>query len=102
MAEPFQIRFSKGEEGSTLTFSGQLIINHIDKIVGDVKQQLDQKSSLEVVIEACENIDITFIQFLISLQKTWMQNELEFSVKSEIKPEQMKLIENSGFVNLLK
>ena len=82
MAEPYQIQFSTDADLQVVTFSGQLVINHIEKITNSAKSQLDYGKSVEVVIENCDNIDITFIQFLIAFQKTWMQNGMEFSVKS--------------------
>jgi hypothetical protein len=102
MAEPYQIQFSADANVQIISFSGHLVINHIEKIVNSAKTQLDYEKSVEVVITNCDNIDITFIQFLIALQKTWMQNGLEFSVKSDIKEDLVRLIENSGFKNILK
>ncbi len=102
MAEPYQIQFSTDADLQVVTFSGQLVINHIEKITNSAKSQLDYGKSVEVVIENCDNIDITFIQFLIAFQKTWMQNGMEFSVKSSVKEELIHLIENAGFTNILK
>ncbi len=102
MAEPFNIQFSKGANLQVVSFSGQLVINHIEKIIDNAKEHLDFDKSVEVVVEDCGNIDITFIQFLIALQKTWMQNGLEFSVKASVKEELIRLVENAGFINVLK
>ena len=102
MAEPYQIQFSTDADLQVVTFSGQLVINHIEKITNSAKSQLDYGKSVEVVIENCDNIDITFIQFLIAFQKTWMQNGMEFSAKSSVKEELIHLIENAGFTNILK
>lgn len=102
MAEPFNIQFSKDANLQVVSFSGQLVINHIEKIIDSAKEHLDFDKSVEVVVEDCGNIDITFIQFLIALQKTWMQNGLEFSVKASVKEELIRLVENAGFINVLK
>mgnify|MGYP003588004404 CR=1 FL=1 len=102
MAEPYQIQFSTDADLQVVTFSGQLVINHIEKITNSAKSQLDYGKSVEVVIENCDNIDITFIQFIIAFKKTWMQNGMEFSVKSSVKEELIHLIENAGFTNILK
>ena len=102
MAEPFNIQFSTEANLQVVSFSGQLAINHIEKIISNAKEQLDFDQSLEVVIEDCENIDITFVQFLIALQKTWLQKGLDFSVKASVKEELVRLIENAGFINVLK
>lgn len=102
MAEPFKIKFSDGGDSQNITFSGVLVINHIEKIITSAKEQLNFDKSLEVVVDECDNIDITFIQFLIALQKSWMQRGLEFSVKANIKDDLVRLIENAGFINVLK
>lgn len=102
MTEPFSIQYSVSENLQLLSFSGQLVINHIEKIVGHVKERLDYGKSVEILVEACENMDITFIQFLVALQKTWMQKGLEFSVRSTVKEDLVRLIENAGFINVLK
>lgn len=102
MAEPFSIQFSEDPNLQVLSFSGQLVINHIERITTLAKEQLDFDKSLEVVVENCENIDITFVQFVFALQKTWLQKGLDFSVKASVKEELIRLIENAGFINVLK
>jgi|ADurb_Cas_01_Slu_FD_contig_31_215893_length_3525_multi_6_in_0_out_0_4 hypothetical protein len=102
MAEPFNINFSDGGEIQKITFSGLLVINHIEKIIDSAKEKISFDKSIEIEISDCENIDITFIQFLIALQKTWLQAGLEFSVKAVIKDDLIRLVENAGFINVLK
>ncbi len=102
MAEPFAIQLVDNADDQAITFSGNLVINHIDKIASKVKEITNTKKSLEIIVDKCEGIDITFIQLIIALQKTWMQNGLEFSVQARIKEEHTRLIENAGFINILK
>lgn len=103
MGMPFEISTSAGKDGATqIRFSGQLIINNIEKINGDLASKLAIDKALEVVIDNPENVDITFIQLIASLRKTWKASGLPFAVTATLKPDLVQLIEKSGLESQLK
>ncbi|NPA36461.1 MAG: hypothetical protein GXO47_06395 [Chlorobi bacterium] len=99
---PFEIKFSKKKDSQTINFTGNLIINHIDDIFNTVKDKVDKSKDLHIKISEPENIDLTFIQMVLSLQKTWLNNNRDFSVETKIKEELKLILNNSGFSSFLK
>lgn|SRR5574344_2035509 len=102
MGNVYDIHLSEKDGTETVKFSGQLIINHIEKIYAELNEKLKFDCPLVVVIDNPENIDITFIQLVISLRKLWSECNLAFSIKAEVKSEHMQLIEKAGLQTQIK
>lgn len=80
-----------------LTFSGDLIINHIDKMAAEVKEAIQSPSDAVVVVSDPSNIDMTFIQLLLAIRRQTTEGGKAFEVKSTIKDDLKELIQKSGF-----
>lgn len=80
-----------------LTFSGDLIINHIDKMAAEVKEAIQSPSDTVVVVSDPSNIDMTFIQLLLAIRRQTTDGGKVFEVKSTIKDDLKELIRKSGF-----
>ncbi len=98
--EPFEIKFKDEPQLLTIKFSGNLIINHIEEIIVTVKKEVNMTKSLHINISNPESIDVTFIQLVISMQKTYLKKDLDFSVSAKIKDELKLILTNAGFNNL--
>ncbi len=92
----YEISISEKEGRDELTCKGSLIINHIEKIYAELREKLKFDKAMTVVIDNPESIDITFVQLVISLKKTFAEKGLEFTVKSSLKDDMVQLISKAG------
>ena len=99
--KPFEIKFKDEPQKLTVNFSGNLVINYVDEIVTTIKDKVDFKKSLHINISNPDNIDLTFIQLVISLQKTYLNKNLDFSVTAKIKDDLTLILTNAGFNNII-
>jgi anti-anti-sigma regulatory factor len=95
--KPFTVKFRSNHAQQTVEFTGNLIINHIEEILEKVKKKIDSSKTLCVKITEPENIDLTFIQMVISLQKTWQKNGHDITIETTIKEDIKLILNNSGF-----
>lgn len=98
---PYNFKIEGDEKKVSFCFSGQLIINYIEKIVQEVKEKVDFKKDLEVVIDNPEAIDVTFIQLILALKTTYNKLDTNMKLKVNLPDELKTLIVNSGFSNVL-
>ncbi len=99
--KPFEIKFKDDKQKLTVKFSGSLVINHIDEIITEIKDRVDFTKSLHINISNPDNIDLTFIQLVVSLQKTQIDKNLDFSVSAKIKDDLKLILTNAGFNNII-
>ncbi|WP_439182009.1 hypothetical protein [Carboxylicivirga taeanensis] len=94
---PYTVTIDEMPEKSLVRFSGQLIINHIERITGVVKDGLNASKDLQIEIERPESVDVTFMQLVLAIKATLAANGKKVVVKSELNDELTKMIQNSGF-----
>lgn len=94
---PFNIQIETSSEKTTITFSGQLIINHINKIFDEVKESLNMSTDIDIVISQPENIDVTFIQLICSIKNSYNNANKKVQLTANVKDELKTLVANSGF-----
>ena len=99
--KPLEIKFKDEPQKLTVKFSGNLTINYVEEIVTTIKDKVDFKKSLHINISNPDNIDLTFIQLVISLQKTYLNKKLDFSVSAKIKDDLTLILTNAGFNNII-
>nr|WP_319400366.1 hypothetical protein [uncultured Carboxylicivirga sp.] len=98
---PYKVQYDELPEKNILRFSGQLIINYIESITEIVKDKLTTSKDLDIQVEDPDAVDVTFIQLLFSIKKTFDVAGTNVTVTSELKEEVKTLIGNSGFNYLL-
>ena len=101
MDKPFEIKFKKKQDNLTIKFSGNLVINYIEEIAKEVKEKLDMSKPVHVDIANPENIDLTFIQLVISIQKTCNSKNIDFTASAKIKEELKLVLTNAGFTSII-
>ncbi len=94
---PYTVTYQELAENSIFRFSGQLIINHIEKITALVNEKLSTSKDLQIEIDNPESIDVTFIQLLLAIKATIKANGKKVSINTELKDELRLLVKNSGF-----
>ncbi len=97
MASVYSLKIADVDGKKQLTFSGDLVINHADKVVAEVKNALAQPSDTAVVIDNPNNIDMTFIQLLVAIKHSCVAANKKFEISSTLKEDLKLLIVKSGF-----
>nr|WP_321407181.1 hypothetical protein [uncultured Carboxylicivirga sp.] len=98
---PYKVVYNELPEKSVLQFSGQLIINYIENITEIVKEKVSATKDLDIQVDNPDSVDITFIQLVLSIKKTFELAGKEVSITTELKDELKTLIGNSGFSYVL-
>ncbi len=101
MDKPFEIKLKNKPDKLTLKFSGNLVINYIEDITRSVTEMADMSKPLHIDIANPDSIDLTFIQLVISLQKTCLNKNIEFTVAARIKDDLKIILANAGFNNII-
>ncbi len=98
---PYTVIIDELPEKMVVRFSGQLIINHIERITDTVKNSVKTDTDLQVEIDNPESVDVTFIQLLLALKATLSANGKKIEISAELSEDVQKLIQNSGFQYVL-
>lgn len=80
----------------TVTFSGNLIINHIEKIYEEMQELITPEQPVTFIIDNPDNLDITFVQMIISVKRLWKEKGSEFHIKAELKDDLKQLLAKAG------
>ncbi len=79
-----------------LTCSGNLIINHIEKIYAELQESLSCDQPISIVIDNPENLDMTFVQLVLAIKKSVLEKGKTFTIKTTIKDDLKLLVEKAG------
>lgn len=96
MSSVYTLEASADGATKVLKFGGDLVINHIDKMVAQLRQELAEPQDLSVVVADPSNIDMTFIQLVIALKKTAAENGKKFELKTTLKDDLKELVVKAG------
>ncbi len=100
MDAPFLINTEQSDSNIDIKISGDLIINHIEKIKSSLDEVIDGDKNINLVLDNPSSIDITFIQLIISLIKTSKSSDTDFNFSGIFSDEINGLIANAGFKDL--
>ncbi len=93
----FIVKKINDKDAITLQFSGNLIINYINDIKLNVEKLNVFDSNINVKLTQVDNLDFTFVQLLLSMQKTLTDVRYSFSVSSKLNEDLTNLLINAGF-----
>ena len=96
MGKPYTMTASAKDGAMEVKFSGNLIINHIEKIYEELQELIVPGQPLSIVVDNPENMDITFVQMIVSVKHLWKEKGSEVHVKSELKDDLKALLSKSG------
>lgn len=96
MSNTYKIELRDGADAKELHFSGNLIINHIEKMYAEMQELLLIDKAITIYIDDPDNIDITFIQLLLSIKKSCQEKKFAFDVVSSLKDDFKQLIIKAG------
>lgn len=100
-AEIIVLPGEKGSDALKVILKGELTINNMAEIRETILANIKNNNSLEIQTEDVSSIDLTFYQLLISLKKTFSQNEKKILISLIIPEECEDLLKNAGLdINL--
>ncbi|PLX03622.1 MAG: hypothetical protein C0594_10195 [Marinilabiliales bacterium] len=96
MAANYSVSYRKNRNSkkAQLSFEGNLAINNIEQIRKDVLTRLYEFEELEISVSNVSGIDLSFIQLLLAIQKTFKKGKVSFDFN--IKDEYNTLLDKSG------
>lgn len=101
--EDYLVELKKTEdERDVLIFSGQLTIEHTDKIKLRLMQLVSAfSSSLNIIVEDVTDFDLSFLQLFESFINFLKIQKINFTFNWQMDEDQMKLLCGSGFSKYL-
>ncbi len=101
METAYSIDIKKDKDQTNILFAGELIINHISKIKDEISEIIEFNHNLSVKITNPSSLDITFIQLICSLKKSFESKDFTVAIEATLNEDVYSLVNNSGFKNLL-
>jgi hypothetical protein len=98
----YKIEVVEKKEGAEIHCSGNLVINNIEKIVEDIRENVSLERGYTLFVDNPENLDITFIQLIISMRKQIEAGNNKLAIKMELKDDMRQLITKSGLDYAIK
>ena len=92
----------KGDKVARLYMAGDLSVNNLNEIVAKFKEAEKEYDNLEVNVGDVVAFDLAVIQLLISLKKTCLRHKKKIAFNLDIPKDIMKLINITGFSNIIK
>jgi anti-anti-sigma regulatory factor len=99
-----QINPIEGKENLSvrINFEGELAIQNMEEIKNKILPIIQKYNEFEIDIRKVENIDLTFMQFLCSFQKTILMQDKKANYSIEIPQELSSLLERSGYTKFVE
>jgi len=103
-ASNIEFREKKKAKGKSVDviFKEELTIYSIEKIKEDFSKAFTKYNNIKITLKDVTNIDLSFLQFMYSIQKSAKKNNKTLSFDIKISEEIQLLINNSGLEKILK
>lgn len=96
MSSVYSLTVAADGDKKTLTFGGDLVINHIDKMAAEVRGALPGPADLSVVVSNPSNLDMTFLQLVVALRHSCAAAGKTFEVRADLKDDLRELVAKAG------
>lgn len=91
-----------GQKECNITLEGNLTLQNIAEIKNNLLSRMNGHSAYTLSLVNVKDIDLSFLQVVLALDKYLEQRGKKFDVKFEIPDEMAKLLINAGFEDILK
>lgn len=88
-----EVKVENGVKHATL--KGSMIINHIEKLYEELSELASPEEDLNITVEA-DNIDITYVQLVIAMQKAWAASGKKLNITSNVPEDLEALLAKAG------
>lgn len=96
MSSVYSLAVASDGGKKTLTFGGDLVINHIDKMAAEVRAALAEPADVSVVVDNPANLDMTFLQLVVALRHSCAAAGKTFGVSAVLKDDLRELVLKAG------
>lgn len=95
-----KIKPSENNTKAQFIYSGELTIDNIDDIVEETITALNDYEIIEIITKNVKNIDLTFVQFISSFDKTRRAKDKNVTYSFNFEDEIKQLLMQAGFEKL--
>ncbi len=89
-----------GSNNGELVIQGDLSIDNTSKIYDEISALITNSQIRVIRIQNISNIDLSFIQVLISLGQTIKKNNMRVSIETNLDNQFAELLENTGITEV--
>lgn len=88
------------EKAGLIELKGELSISHINEIKVQIEKSIKEFDTVEIKITDVSIIDLTMLQYLLSLKKSEKLLNKLFKISFELDDDLKGLLEHAGFKNI--
>ncbi|MCQ2235651.1 MAG: STAS domain-containing protein [Bacteroidales bacterium] len=92
----YSVEVTEKDGKKQVRLSGSIIINHIEKVYDELKSQITPDDEVDLVVENPENIDITFVQLVLSMKKAWKESGKALNITTTLPDDLTTLLAKAG------
>lgn len=78
----------------------ELTVQTIEKTKAALDEALNNKTEVEIIAENVESIDLSYIQLILSLNKTYNGEKVTFKFKGDVPGDLRNLLDSTGFSSI--
>lgn len=92
----YSVEVTEKDGAKQVRLSGSIIINHIEKIYDELKSQITPEDDVCVTVENPENVDITFVQLVLSMKSAWKASGKKLTISTTLPEDLTALLSKAG------
>ena len=92
----------KGDRKVQITLSGELTIYTIEGIKDEIIKAVQDYNDIEIVGENIKNMDLVFIQFINSIQKTTEKLDKQLKLEINLEEDNQVLFDNTDVTRIIR
>ena len=90
----------EAEKSSLIELKGELSIQYIHEIKKELEAAIKDMDTVELLVYDASIIDLTMLQYLLSLKKSEETLNKSFKISFELDDEMKELLKHAGFKNI--
>lgn len=90
----------EAEKSSLIELKGELSIQHINEIKKELETAMKDMDTVELLVYDASIIDLTVLQYLLSLKKSEKTLNKSFKLSFELDDDLEELLKHAGFKNI--
>ena len=91
----------KGVKAAKIHLKEELTIYTVEEIFAGLEEAFNKFDELEIILEKVDNLDLSFLQLLVSLKSSAGNEDKKVSVKASLSEEHQLLISRADLLKIL-
>lgn len=92
----YSVEVSEVDGKKQVRLTGSIIINHIEKVYDELKSQITPNDDVILLVENPENVDITFVQLVLSMKRAWKESGKSLKITTTLPDDLKNLLAKAG------